>query len=152
MMATTSPDQAAQMLGSNLIVSNVRGSNKPMYVAGARMETMYPMSIITSGMGINFTCVSYVDQVDVGVALEPNLVPEPWEIIDGMVSALADYVKLAVKVKPQRKVASKSRKTAARKKAAPRKRVATGKRVAAKAKSASAKSTARKQTSKTRRT
>ena len=152
MMATTSPDQAAQMLGSNLIVSNVRGSNKPMYVAGARMETMYPMSIITSGMGINFTCVSYVDQVDVGVALEPNLVPEPWEIIDGMVSALADYVKLAVKVKPRRKVASKSRKTAARKKAAPRKRVATGKRVAAKAKSASAKSTAKKQTSKTRRT
>ncbi len=79
MMSVTTPEQTSQMLGSNLIVSNVHGSDKPMYIAGARLETMYPMSIITPGMGINFTCVSYVDQVDVGVTIEPQLVPDPWD-------------------------------------------------------------------------
>lgn len=162
LMATTSPEQATQMLGSNLIVSNVRGSDNPMYVAGARMETMYPMSIITSGLGINFTCVSYMEQVDVGVTIEPNLVPDPWEIIDGMAIALEDYLALATRKKVRRKAAPKSRKAGAAKKAAPRKRAATGKRVSAKPKSkskpkpkpkpATPRSTAKKKVTKTRRT
>jgi WS/DGAT/MGAT family acyltransferase len=96
-MSVTSPEQTSQMLGSNLIVSNVHGSDRPMFIAGARLETMYPMSIITPGMGINFTCVSYVDQVDVGVTIEPQLVPNPWTIIDGLHSALQDYLRLAKK-------------------------------------------------------
>ena len=66
MMGAASPEQTSQMLGSNLVVSSVRGSDKTMYIAGARLETMYPMSIITHGLGLNFTCVSYVDQVDIG--------------------------------------------------------------------------------------
>jgi hypothetical protein len=98
MMSVTTPEQTSQMLGSNLIVSNVHGSDKPMYIAGARLETMYPMSIITPGMGINFTCVSYVDQVDVGVTIAPQLVPDPWTIIDGLDSALREYLRLAKKV------------------------------------------------------
>ena len=49
MMGATQPEQAATMLGSNLIVSNVHGSDHPLYIAGARLETMYPMSILTSG-------------------------------------------------------------------------------------------------------
>ena len=97
MMGVTTPQQTTQMIGSNLIVSNVRGSDQPMYVAGARLETMFPMSIITSGIGINFTCVSYNGHVDVGIAIEPQLVPEPWSIIDGMQDALKDYLQLARK-------------------------------------------------------
>jgi len=97
MMSVTTPEQTAQMLGSNLIVSNVHGSDKPMYIAGARLETMYPMSIITPGMGINFTCVSYVGQVDVGVTIAPQLVTDPWTIIDGLHSALHEYLRLAKK-------------------------------------------------------
>ncbi|MEZ5502383.1 MAG: wax ester/triacylglycerol synthase family O-acyltransferase [Halioglobus sp.] len=99
MMSAATPEQTCQMLGSNLIVSNVHGSDKPMYVAGARMETMYPMSIITPGMGLNFTCVSYCAQVDVGLTIEPQLVPDPWEIIDGLSSALRDYLRLAAGTK-----------------------------------------------------
>lgn len=114
MMSLTTPEQTSQMLGSNLIVSNVHGSDKPMYIAGARLETMYPMSIITPGMGINFTCVSYVDQVDVGVTIAPQLVPDPWKIIDGLDSALREYLLLAKKVarrpakKPARRTAKKA--------------------------------------------
>ena len=84
-------DQVAQMAGVNLIVSSVRGSEKPLYVAGARMTSMYPMSIISPGGGINVTCVSYAGNVDFGVTIEPAMVPEPWRIIDGLHKALKSY-------------------------------------------------------------
>jgi diacylglycerol O-acyltransferase / wax synthase len=112
MMSVTSPEQTSKMLGSNLIVSNVHGSDKPMYIAGARLETMYPMSIITPGMGVNFTCVSYVDQVDVGVTVEPQLVPDPWTIIDGLHSALQEYLRLAKKAARPRPAKKSARRTA----------------------------------------
>ena len=53
MMDSVPAEQLPQMLGANLIVSNVRGSPLPMYIAGARMEKMYPVSILTAGIGIN---------------------------------------------------------------------------------------------------
>lgn len=131
MMEATSPEQASQMLGSNLIVSNVRGSDKPMYIAGARLETMYPMSIITSGMGINFTCVSYVNQVDVGIAIEPRLVPEPWTIIEGLQQSLEEYLELIKKPAHRRK--SRQTRPAQRSptKAAARKSTSAGAKTAA---------------------
>jgi WS/DGAT/MGAT family acyltransferase len=125
MMAAATPGQTSQMLGSNLIVSNVHGSDKPMYIAGARLETMYPMSIITPGMGINFTCVSYVDQVDIGVTIEPRLVPDGWTIIDGMNSALHEYLALAASLAARRrrpgtgKTGVAGKRTAARATASP---------------------------------
>ncbi|MEZ5570713.1 MAG: wax ester/triacylglycerol synthase family O-acyltransferase [Halioglobus sp.] len=134
MMSASSPEQASQMLGSNLIVSNVRGSDRPMYVAGARLDTMFPMSIITPGIGINFTCVSYVDQVDVGVAIEPKLVPDPWLIVDGLQRALDEYLELAskpararpakrntAKNAPRKTLTTRKKATAANKAAVPRK-------------------------------
>ena len=69
-VASLPEDQAPQMLGANLIVSNVRGIPRPMYIAGARMENMYPMSILTAGMGVNFTCVSYRDTMDFGIIVK----------------------------------------------------------------------------------
>ena len=116
MMSATTPEQTSQMLGSNLIVSNVHGSDKPMYIAGARLETMYPMSIITPGMGINFTCVSYVRQVDVGVTIEPRLVPDPWTIIDGLGTALREYQGLAAKAARRRKRQAPRKKSLSKRK------------------------------------
>ncbi len=95
MVSAVQAEQAPKMMGANLIVSNVRGSAEPMYIAGARMETMYPMSIITHGLGINITCVSYADNVDFGIAVAPDLVPRPWDIVDGIGEALAEYLLLA---------------------------------------------------------
>jgi WS/DGAT/MGAT family acyltransferase len=131
MMRATSPEQASQMLGSNLIVSNVRGSDKPMYIAGARLDTMFPMSIITQGMGINFTCVSYIDQVDVGVTIEPKLVPDPWLIIDGLHRALDNYLSLVAKPARRRKSPRPAPEKRKKSKTAVRKNAATGKRTSA---------------------
>ena len=92
------------------------------------------------GMGINVTCVSYVDQVDIGVAIEPQLVPDPWPIIDGMQSALDEYLRLAGRPARRRKssraisVKRSTEKTAARKKANTTTKAAAGKKAAVKRK------------------
>ena len=116
MVNSVSAEQAPQMMGANLVVSNVRGSSEPMYIAGVRMETMYPMSIITDGIGINFTCVSYADNVDFGVTIEPDLVSGPWAIIDGLDTALREYLALIPKrPRPKRTATRRPRKTKAAK-------------------------------------
>lgn len=43
----------------NAIFSNVAGSRKRLYLDGAVLESMYPLSVVTDGMAINLTVVSY---------------------------------------------------------------------------------------------
>jgi WS/DGAT/MGAT family acyltransferase len=81
--------------GFNLLVSSVRGSPVPLYYDGARIEAMYPMSIIMPGGGLNVTCVSHADDIDVGLTIEPSCFPEPWTLVDGLRNALDEYLALA---------------------------------------------------------
>src|SRR4029078_7202600 len=52
---------AAQLVGIqrlrplNLVISNVPGSRVPLYLAGARMEAHFPVSVITDGRGLDIT-------------------------------------------------------------------------------------------------
>jgi diacylglycerol O-acyltransferase / wax synthase len=133
MTALTSPDQTVQMMGANLVVSNVRGTSRPMYIAGARLMTMYPMSINTNGMGVNITCVSYCDSVDFGVAFAPELVPQPWQLVDGLEEALNGYLRTLQKRKGAS--ASAKGKLTPKKKAAPTKKAALNKKATSKKKS-----------------
>ena len=66
-------EQIAKAMGINLVVSNVRGVSQPMYIGGARMTAMYPMSIIFPGSGINVTCISYADNFHFGITIDPEL-------------------------------------------------------------------------------
>jgi len=68
-----------------------------MYLGGARIAATYPMSIVTPGMGVNVTCVSCVDNVDFGVTIAPELIPEPWLVIGGLRKALGDYLAMTRK-------------------------------------------------------
>ncbi len=110
-MESLPADQAPQILGANLIVSNVRGSPLPMYIAGARMDAMFPMSILTAGMGINVTCVSYSKDMHFGIVVDPNLVPGQHALAEGLEIALAEYVALCASqagVRPDTKPRAKT--------------------------------------------
>ncbi|MCK5771754.1 wax ester/triacylglycerol synthase family O-acyltransferase [Algiphilus sp.] len=50
----------------NVVISNVPGPDRALYLDGARMEAMYPVSIPIQGLGLNITCVSYDGQLTVG--------------------------------------------------------------------------------------
>ncbi len=65
----------------NLIISNVPGPREPLYLAGARLEAHYPVSVITDGVGLNITCMSYLDQIDFGVVCDRDQVDDAWPFI-----------------------------------------------------------------------
>lgn len=74
---------------ANAVVSNVPGAPIPLYLAGGRMEATYPISIIMPGMGLNITVISYMDRLDFGFTVDPDLLPDPWFLADGVAPALA---------------------------------------------------------------
>ncbi len=48
----------------NVTVSNVPGPDRPLYFRGARLEAIYPISLISHGMALNVTCESYAGALD----------------------------------------------------------------------------------------
>lgn len=85
----------ASMVPGNVVVSNVRGTPVPLYIAGAKIECMYPMSLLAPGQGLNITVVSYMDNVDVGFTVDPDLVPDAWALADAIDEALRELVAAA---------------------------------------------------------
>ena len=77
-------------LPANLVFSSVRGLPIPTYMAGARVEAMYPMSMLQVANGMNVTAVTHDDQVDFGFLVDPKLIPDPWVFADGVPGALEE--------------------------------------------------------------
>lgn len=50
----------------NVTISNVPGPSEPLYYEGARMEAMYPVSLVTHGGALNITCLSYAGSLNFG--------------------------------------------------------------------------------------
>ncbi|TDT43150.1 diacylglycerol O-acyltransferase [Halospina denitrificans] len=50
----------------NVTISNVPGPPEPLYYEGARMEAMYPVSLVTHGGALNITCLSYAGALNFG--------------------------------------------------------------------------------------
>jgi WS/DGAT/MGAT family acyltransferase len=74
----------------NVVVSNMRGPPVPLYFGGARVEAVYPMGPVGEGFGLNITLLSNMGRLDVGVLACRELVPDPWEITEGLVQAVAE--------------------------------------------------------------
>jgi diacylglycerol O-acyltransferase len=60
----------------NLVISNVPGPQFPLYCAGARLVANYPVSVITDGMGLNITVMSYCGHLDVGIVADREQMPD----------------------------------------------------------------------------
>jgi len=67
----------------NLVISNVPGPQFPLYCVGARLESIYPVSVVTDGMGLNITLMSYDGRLFLGIVADRELMPDvaqlmPW--------------------------------------------------------------------------
>lgn len=74
----------------NLFISNVPGPTQPMYIAGARIASMYPCSIPFHGQALNITVESYCDRLDVGLIACRTAVPDVAQLGDRLSVALAE--------------------------------------------------------------
>ncbi len=76
----------------NLVISNVAGPPMDFYVAGARIEHMYPLGPLLYGGGLNITVFSNGDTIDIGVMTCPELVPDAWSVADRFLPELEALV------------------------------------------------------------
>ncbi len=61
---------------ANVLISNVRGPERPMYLNGARLEALFPVSTLIVGIGLNVTFMSYAGQVILGFTANGSALPE----------------------------------------------------------------------------
>ena len=66
----------------NLVISNVPGPQFPLYLAGARLVANYPVSVITDGMGLNITVMSYRGHMDFGIIADRDQMPDVDTLLD----------------------------------------------------------------------
>ena len=72
---------------ANVVISNVPGPPGPLYMAGARMVTNYPTSIIVHGMALNITVQSYDRSLDFGLMADGVAMPDVRELADAITIA-----------------------------------------------------------------
>ncbi|HTT10645.1 MAG TPA: wax ester/triacylglycerol synthase family O-acyltransferase [Burkholderiaceae bacterium] len=80
---------------ANVAISNVPGPNVPLYLAGARMLTNYPTSVVVHGLALNITVQSYDQSLDFGLMADAKAVPDLRLIADSIAVAFDDLRALA---------------------------------------------------------
>ena len=93
----------------NLVISNVPGPQFPLYLAGARLEANYPVSVITDGMGLNITVMSYCGHLDFGIVADREQMPDVALLMGWLAEALAELMPPAEPApRPKAKARSKA--------------------------------------------
>ena len=99
----------------NVVISNVPGPPMDIYTGGARLEALFPLSVIADGTGLNVTIMSYRDSVDIGITADREQTPDVQTIVDGMRAELdAIVAATAPKAKPAPKPRTRPKRPAAK--------------------------------------
>jgi diacylglycerol O-acyltransferase / wax synthase len=75
---------------ANLVISNVPGPPMALYLAGARMLTNYPTSIVVHGLALNITVQSYNGALDFGLMADAQALPDVRAFAQAIEVALDD--------------------------------------------------------------
>ncbi|TCM65222.1 diacylglycerol O-acyltransferase [Acinetobacter calcoaceticus] len=60
----------------NIVISNVPGPREPLYWNGAKLDALYPASIVLDGQALNITMTSYLNKLEVGLTGCRNTLPK----------------------------------------------------------------------------
>jgi WS/DGAT/MGAT family acyltransferase len=77
---------------ANVVISNVPGPQVPLYAAGARMATYWPLSITEHGVGLNITVLSYDGAMGFGFTTARSAVPDARELSAALEASLGEIV------------------------------------------------------------
>lgn len=73
---TVAQPEPFELLPANMLVSNVRGPERPLYLNGARLEALFPVSTLIVGIGLNVTFMSYAGQMVLGYTANGSALPD----------------------------------------------------------------------------
>ena len=79
----------------NVVVSNVRGPEVPLWCAGSRLEAVYPVGPVVEGVGLNVTVMSYLDRLHMGIVGCRELVPDVDRLATHVTDAFKELAKAA---------------------------------------------------------
>ncbi len=79
---------------ANVTISNVPGPTVPLYMAGARMLTNYPTSIVVHGVALNITVQTYDESLEFGIIACAEAMPEVAELAQHVRAALDEFAAL----------------------------------------------------------
>ncbi len=95
---------------ANLTISNVPGPTVSLYIAGARLLSFYPASIVTHGLALNITVQSYNGSLDFGLMACAEAMPDVGKLAQQLRMAFAEFAALpatattATPVTPRRRL------------------------------------------------
>jgi len=85
---------------ANVVISNVPGPTVPLYMAGAKMLTNYPTSIVVHGVALNITVQTYNESLDVGIIACAQAMPEVDEFAAHVETSFLEFKGLPVAAEP----------------------------------------------------
>lgn len=80
---------------ANVVISNVPGPQFPLYLAGAKMMTYFPVSIVVHGIALNITVQSYNGSLDFGFTACRRALPDVRDMAAHSVESFAELLRLA---------------------------------------------------------
>jgi WS/DGAT/MGAT family acyltransferase len=86
---------------ANVVISNIPGPQVPLYAAGARMSTYWPMSIVEHGVGLNITVMSYAGAMGFGFTTARTAVPDARQLSHALAATFDELVEKSHLAKPR---------------------------------------------------
>lgn len=66
----------------NLIISNIPGTKTPMYLNGARLTGLFPVSVLFDGQALNITLANYQNSIDICLTACKDILPDVDKLLD----------------------------------------------------------------------
>lgn len=79
----------------NVLISNVPASRDPLYLNGARLEHLHPVSFLYESQGLNITVISYEYTMDFGFIACDDVIPDIAHLADLHLEAFRELEKEA---------------------------------------------------------